>query len=300
MSFQSIIPLFFTQHNQKFSAAGRKIHVKMTELLKSSLFSRRSCDKIAKKQEGDSMKHWKRLPVPGLSNCRDLGGYAARGGATRYGVFLRSEAPCGTPPAGIQFLKDYGLTATFDLRSAQEIAWRPSALREAFVYRPISLSGGAETFEKKNLPQGEFSWDKVYIKRAREHGDWFREAVTACAEAEGCVLYHCTTGKDRTGILTCCLLGAVGVSREDIAADYCLSQVYLQEMFAAMRDGTLTIRQGPSHFEDYVFQTPFTAMLRFYDFFTEEYGGIQAYLKSVGVTEEALDKLARKLVSEDH
>jgi hypothetical protein len=100
-------------------------------------------------------------------------------------------------------------------------------------------------------------------------------AVTACAEADGCVLFHCTTGKDRTGILACCLLGAVGVSREDIAADYCLSQVYLQDMFAGMRDGTLTIRPGKTHFEPYVFQTPFEAMVKFYDFFTEEFDWAQ-------------------------
>ena len=146
------------------------------------------------------------------------------------------------------------------------------------------------------MPQGEFSWDKVDIKRAREHGDWIRETVTACAEAEGCVLFHCTTGKDRTGILTCCLLGAVGVSREDIAADYCLSQVYLQDMFAAMRDGSLSIRREPSNFEEYVFQTPFTAMVKFYDFFTEEYGGIRNYLLHTGVTEETLARLETKLV----
>ena len=242
------------------------------------------------------MKHLKHLPVPGLSNCRDLGGYACPGGVTRYGVFLRSEAPCSVGAAGIACLRDYGLTGTIDLRGDPEIAWRPSALAEAFPYRKIPLTGGAETFEKKNLPQGEFSWDKVYIKRAREHRDWVREAVTAAAEAEGCVLFHCTTGKDRTGILSCCLLGAVGVSREDIAADYCLSQVYLQDMFAAMRDGSLSIRPGPSHFEEYVFQTPFTAMVRFWDFFQEEFGGIRNYLLDIGVTERTLDLLAQKFI----
>ena len=54
------------------------------------------------------MKGLKHLPVPGLSNCRDLGGFAAENGMTRYGVFLRSEAPCGIPEAGIDWLRDYG------------------------------------------------------------------------------------------------------------------------------------------------------------------------------------------------
>ena len=50
------------------------------------------------------MKYFKHLPVPGLANCRDLGGFAADGGVTRYGVFLRSEAPCDVGEAGIRWL----------------------------------------------------------------------------------------------------------------------------------------------------------------------------------------------------
>ncbi|MBP3634811.1 MAG: tyrosine-protein phosphatase [Oscillospiraceae bacterium] len=244
------------------------------------------------------MNYMRRLAVPGLSNCRDLGGFACHGGVTRFGVFLRSEAPCGLDESGIQALKDYGLGESFDLRGAEETAWRPSALEQALPYRHIPLKGGAETFDKKNLPQGEFSWDKVYIKRALEFPHWFRDAVTACCETDNMVLFHCTTGKDRTGILTCCLLGAVGVSREDIAADYCLSEVYLQDMFAAMRDGSLTIREGPSNFKPYVFHTPYTAMAKFYDFLTETHGSVKGFLLDIGVTEQSLEKLRKKFVQE--
>ena len=242
------------------------------------------------------MKHLKHLPIPGLFNCRDLGGFAAEKGVTRYGVFLRSEAPCNLEQSAIDLLRDYGLTTTFDLRGEPEIQWRPSALEKAFDYRLLSLSGGAETFEKKNLPEGEFSWDKVYIKRATAHRDWIRDSIIALTEAPGCSLFHCTTGKDRTGILTCCLLGAVGVSKEDIAADYCVSEVYLQPVFDAMRSGALTIRKEPSHFEEYVFHTPFTAMMKFCQFFEQEFGSIRGYLLDIGVTEDTLRKLETKLV----
>lgn len=242
------------------------------------------------------MNYVRRLPIEGLSNCRDLGGFPCDGGVTRFGVFLRSEAPCDLSPDAIRALKDYGLAISFDLRGEPETMWRPSSLEHALPYRRIALSGGAETFEKKNLPQGEFSWDKVYIKRAMEHRDWFRDAFTACAEAEGMAMFHCTTGKDRTGILTCCLLGAVGVSRQDIAADYCLSQVYLQDMFAAMRDGSLRIRKEPSHYEEYVFRTPFEAMVKFYDFLTENFGSVTGYLKDIGVTDTAIARLREKFV----
>lgn len=242
------------------------------------------------------MTYYKHLPVPGLLNCRDLGGFACDGGITRYGVFLRSEAPCQVSEAGLQWLLDYGLSGTIDLRGEPEIAWRPSALADKLPYSIVPLRGGAETFEQKNLPQGPFSWDKVYIKRAKEHRAWIRDAVRACIDAPGCTLFHCTTGKDRTGIVACCLLGAVGVRREDIAGDYCLSQVYLQPMFAAMRAGTLTIREGKNHFEDYVFQTPFEAMEKFYDFLTGEYGSVAGYLLDIGITPQELTRLREKFV----
>lgn len=242
------------------------------------------------------MQYMRHLSIPGLDNCRDLGGYACAGGTTRYGVFLRSEAPCGLEPSGIDCLRQYGVTGSIDLRGEAEIAWRPSSLADAFSYKRCPLTGGAETFQKENLPEGEFSWDKIYIMRATAHRDWMRDSVTALIDAEGCTLFHCTTGKDRTGMLACCLLGAVGVSRADIAADYCLSEVYLQRMFARMRDGSLTIRREPSRFEEYVFHTPYAAMLKLYDFFVSEFGSVRGYLLDVGVTEQALHRLEEKLV----
>ena len=68
-------------------------------------------------------------------------------------------------------------------------------------------------------------------------------------------------------------------------------------MFSAMRDGSLTIRQSPSHFEPYVFVTPFEAMMKFHDFLTETYGSVRAFLLDIGVTEETLSKLEEKFVA---
>ena len=110
------------------------------------------------------MQHLKRLPVPGLHNCRDLGGYAAEKGVTRYGVFLRSEAPCGIPEAGVEYLRQYGLTVSYDLRSPAEIQWRPSSLADRFAYEYHCLSGGAERVVKdvrKNCDELYFAGDET-------------------------------------------------------------------------------------------------------------------------------------------
>lgn len=159
------------------------------------------------------------------------GGLCLRRRRDRYGVFLRSEAPCDVGTGGIAFLRDYGLTATIDLRGEGEAAWRPSALAEAFPYPADSPDRRCpRPLSRKICPKVNSPGTRSTSCGRRSTGIGSGLASPPGAEADGCVLYHCTTGKDRTGILTCCLLGAVGVSREDIAADYCLSQVYLQPM----------------------------------------------------------------------
>ena len=49
-------------------------------------------------------------------------------------------------------------------------------------------------------------------------------------------VFHCFTGKDRTGILAALILGVCGASTEDIAADYSVSQLYLRPMYRWMRE----------------------------------------------------------------
>ena len=64
---------------------------------------------------------------------------------------------------------------------------------------------------------------------------WAKECAEFLAAAEGTVLFHCFTGKDRTGILAALFLGVCGASTEDIAADYSVSQLYLRPMYRWMR-----------------------------------------------------------------
>ena len=58
-------------------------------------------------------------------------------------------------------------------------------------------------------------------------------ALQAIAEAPQAVLFHCTAGKDRTGVVAALLLWLAGVSEEDILADYIVSGPYLQQMLRA-------------------------------------------------------------------
>lgn len=245
------------------------------------------------------MIHTRRLRLNGLYNTRDLGGFATiDGGRTRFGVFLRSEAPCGLPQEDVDALIAYGVRASVDLRSTDEMTSRPSSLNGplAYYHKPLFHEAAVadDDHAKKGLkPHAEdFDWGNMYREMAEESRDWAVQTLQLAARQEGALLYHCTTGKDRTGLLTCYLLSIAGVRREDIAADYCVSEVYLTPVYAMMRQ--TFAKNMPEN--DPFFRTPAAAMLALIDYLTETYGGVVAYLRHIGVGEEVISAIRTKLV----
>lgn len=252
----------------------------------------------------------RRLMMKNLYNARDLGGFPTKEGkTTRFGVFVRSEAPVGLPPEDIAYLKEYGVTASMDFRSRGETEARPSDLRELMPYYPRPLFNEAAIIgaPKPPVPK-KLSWGEQYISMAEESRAWAGDVLSIAAQCPGVLLYHCTTGKDRTGLMTCYLLSIAGVQREDIAADYCVSQVFLEPLYQKIRTGQMSLGPklekkledqgaGPKMDESF-FQTPAAAMLALIDYLCEKYGGVTEYLLEIGVLPETIAAIRDKLVEE--
>ncbi len=242
------------------------------------------------------------LQLKALYNARDLGGYAtADGGVTAFGVFLRADAPCDLPQTDIDALLSYGVTGSVDLRSDGERAARPSSLRSVGDYYERSLFSKAAIFGQAPPPQ-EQGWLEKYIGMAELSREWAVQVLDLCAAQPGCLLYHCTTGKDRTGLLSCYLLSIAGVPKADIAADYCVSELFLEPVYARMRNGTLPLGAPPGgnppppqQGEDF-FATPASAMLGLISYMEGKYGGVVGYLRQAGLTEETFSAIRRKFV----
>lgn len=250
------------------------------------------------------MAHYRRLPLRKLYNCRDLGGYpTADGKVTRFGVFLRSEAPCGLEREDLEFLLDYGVTGTADLRSQGERMARPNELAGRVNYYPLSLIHRAAVYGDASQALEDFDWGKQYRRMAEDNPAFFREMLPICLKEPGALLFHCTTGKDRTGLLSCVLLSIAGVAREDIAADYCISQLYLGPVYERMKNGTLKLgvqpggapTQIPAGAAERFFATPARAMLDLIDGLERDYGGVVEFIRSCGVEEPVILGLRRKL-----
>lgn len=246
------------------------------------------------------MKLSRRLPLEGLYNCRDLGGYPTRdGGVTAFGKFIRSEATFNLCRSDLYALRDYGIRSSADLRSEKETASRPSDLscQNWVEYRALPL------FNVSAIPTEEKPdhkpWGKAYIDMAEDARDWAVQCLDFAASCPGGLLFHCTTGKDRSGLLACYLLSIAGVYEEDIVADYAVSEIYLRPLFKLIKEGKLMLGPAESpmkNIPDDFFSTPASAMAELLDYFTATYGGAVSYLKTIGVTENTLNAIRAKLV----
>ena len=170
-----------------------------------------------------------------------------------------------------------GITTVVDLRSAEEIERKPDPLAQepGIRYLHCPLAGDGRVPAPDEVPLS-------YMEMADGTGQ-MAGALRAIAEAPQAVLFHCTAGKDRTGVVTALLLWLAGVSEEDILANYIVSGPYLQQMLRAYCE---------AHPGAVVCPPQSAYMSSFLRLFAQRYGTPRQYLEMLGVD---AGKLAEKL-----
>lgn len=189
------------------------------------------------------MKEITRIPLEGLHNTRDLGGFeTADGRHIRPKKLLRSGQLAGmTEKDQKVLLEEYDLRTDVDFRTGQEKAEAPDPVIPgvAYVENPI-LSDQAIGITREKSSENDMM--KMLVQKmsssetaAEEYmAGLYRDLVMEpfsrqqyrhffeilLSGEEGAVLWHCSAGKDRVGVGTALLLSALGVPRETIVRDY--------------------------------------------------------------------------------
>lgn len=230
------------------------------------------------------------LDVDGGDNVRELGGYVALGGTTRFGRYLRSGSTEYLSDKGMRQLRAYGVTHVLDLRGSFE---RPHATcRFSHVkgveWLNVPLFGYDLSDPKLAQPEGNDDYlVENYLTMLGNH-EAIRSIVTFLAEVPPgeAALFHCAAGMDRTGITAMLLLGAVGVGRRQIVADYAYSFGSVAEVDRAVDDPDY---DGNSPWNSV--QTRISTMRTVYGELQRAYGSVGEYLGACGVTSSALESL---------
>lgn len=167
-----------------------------------------------------------------LDNFRDYGGYGlAAGGAVRSGRLFRSAHHARLSEADLATMAGLDLGLIVDLRRPSERRTQPSRRPAGFsgVVLESDVDDGREAPHIAFLKSGELTTDSgrrfmtgVYRTMPFDaaHLDLFGRFFRGLAESERPALIHCAAGKDRTGFLAALTHHLLGVSRDDMVADY--------------------------------------------------------------------------------
>lgn len=158
-----------------------------------------------------------------VSNMRPLDGYINKENKQIKSMSLiRSNLPFKMSETEINYLLTNNIKTIIDFRTKKEINNKPSILNNnKFNYYNISLKGHKCPKYEKDISSGyiEIIDDKEKIK----------EVLMLILNSKTNVLYHCTSGKDRTGVITMLIMLILNCYEKDIIANYSLSYSYIYD-----------------------------------------------------------------------
>jgi len=249
-------------------------------------------------------------PLEGVRNFRDFGGYASsHGGQVRTGLLFRSGHYAEATEADIVAVEALGIGLQVDLRRPDERERMPGKWTGKDL---ITHDGGRETDapHQRFLERVEASaekadnWMNNYYEAAPfkpHHMDMFSNWFKKLAARDNAALVNCAAGKDRTGILCALTHHVLGVSEDDIVADYELTNIAarVDDRIAEARDYFNKLLD--KNYDDDVYR-PFLGVRTRYletalQTIRKDAGSIDAYLEqALGVDAALRSSLVDRLV----
>ncbi len=245
----------------------------------------------------------RRITLERVFNFRDLGGYASgRRYTVRWGLIYRADGIHRIEGADLARVAALGIRTVLDLRTRAELDdhGRVPAESIAAAYEHLPL---LEQVWERELPGAELDAVEFlagrYLDMLDQGAASIVTALSTMADAHRLPLvFHCSAGKDRTGVLAAILLSVLGVSDDDIAADYALSRAAMRELAEWVRS------ERPESYEPMAAQPPAfldappLAMRRFLALARSTYGSLTDYVHGVGLAGSQIDTLRTTLLSD--
>ena len=140
---------------------------------------------------------------------------------------------------------------------------------------------------------------EIYLQRISEQpfGKRLVDALEIIAEGENHpVVFHCTAGKDRTGVLAAMVLTAIGIVDDDVVEDYTLSASLMNEIRVRITSDPETA-QAVKDQPEYQWEASAESMAVFLSLLRREYGSAHGYLRAHGADSSLVDRLKAALLS---
>ena len=233
------------------------------------------------------------LRLQGAMNFRDLGGYTGREGrSVRWRRLFRSDHLGRLTQDDYASLADLRLHGSIDFRGLAERAENPCQL-PGIVQHSLAIEPTVvQRMEAMAAAERELTgpivvelMEDLYRSLVIDHASRFSELFQHLLDAEGPLVFHCTAGKDRTGVAAALILFALGVSREQVMKDYLLTNDVLKppELFHS---------RTPVEALRVLWRVQESFLGAALDAIEVEHGDVDRYLTNrLGLTRAALDTL---------
>ncbi len=250
------------------------------------------------------------IRLEGVRNFRDLGGYpTADGLVTAWDEVFRADSVSFLTQAGWNELGKLSIKRVYDLRRQNERDSWPTldhGLDHEVVHLPIGPQAAEMTLVEWFTHRGaDANWDDSYVAETYRENlttwpDVFARLITELADpTHRPAVFHCTAGKDRTGIAAALLLEVLGVDREHILDDYELTNVTrsaqrIEELKPELAAAGIDLEVVRPYLS-----APRAALGDTLDWLAREYGGAEGYLARHGVSDEVFAALRDALLTGD-
>jgi len=172
------------------------------------------------------------LPVTGALNFRDLGGYRTRDGHTvKWGKVYRSSMLAQLSDDDYRMLTPLHIGTITDLRANEERArdvtdWKAGEVTRIETDYSMDYSQFRSLMKDINADKARAMFTAMYPDILQQQTDNFRTMFQQLLHNDDALLFHCSAGKDRTGMAALLVLTALDVPQETIMQDYLLSNTY--------------------------------------------------------------------------
>ena len=252
-------------------------------LASSLLFSILSFAQIA-----DSSK--RNIKLEGAFNFRDIGGYETKSGKhIKWGKIYRSAEISKLTSEDMAKIKNLSISRDFDFRGPYEVQKAPDKIPSNIMR--ISLPAGSEDI-------GKDQYSMMKMMASATNGDSmmltfyenikpFRDRYKPISDQlilqpnDSAILYHCSAGKDRTGIFTALLLSTLGVDSTTIFDDYLASNFYSANKNDGVKKMLIETMKVKEQVVDDLLGVKAAYLQATFTEIKKQYGSVEAYLKKV-------------------
>lgn len=246
------------------------------------------------------------LRFDGALNVRDLGGVTTVAGKqVQFGLVYRSDDLADLSAVDLAELEERSVRTIVDFRNSDEVEARPSRLPRGAEVVAAPFPPGDRTAAEimELLVGGELTPDNAheilldsYRHTTETGGPVFATLIRSIIEQPP-VLFHCAGGKDRTGVAAAVILSLLGVGRDQIIADYMLTNDRLVEQSSTFQ---LRLAEYPEESRDVLLALGLAKPVYIegsLDIIDREFGGIDAFARDqLSLTPAEVDALRQHLL----